>query len=309
MFSDVTVADFPAWEPHPEVWLLVASVLALGIYVDRVIGPKVPVSVRGDGPAISRRQRAWFLVGVATLWIASDWPMHDVAEQYLYAIHMVQHLVLTLVMPPMFWLAMPSWLAELAVPEGSRVWAVLRRVARPIPAAVIFNALTIATHWTVVVNTSVEVGPVHYVVHLVIVTSAFLMWIPVVGPWRQLRISPVAQCIYLFTMSIIPTVPGAWLTMAEYAVYRVYDHGPRLWGITVVEDQQYAGLFMKVGGGAYLWTLIVTIFFRWALALERTEARARIVTVEDGLTYQALEAEFDRIGPPAADPEPHPRSV
>ena len=306
MFAHDTAA-FPAWEAHPEVWLLVASVLALGVYIDRVIAPKVPASLRGDGPAITRRQRLWFLAGVLTLWLASDWPVHDIAEQYLYSIHMVQHLVLTLVMPPLFWLATPRWLAELAIPEGSRLWGILRRAARPIAAAVIFNALTIATHWTVVVNTSVEVGPVHYLVHLVVVTSAFLMWIPVAGPWPALRISPVAQCIYLFTMSIIPTVPGAWLTMAEHAVYRVYDHGPRLWGITVVEDQQYAGLFMKVGGGAYLWALIITIFFRWALALERTEARARIVTVEDGLTYQAVQAEFDRLGPAPADPDP--RSV
>lgn len=303
MFFVMAQADSPAWAPHPEVWLLVASVLALGIYVVRVIAPNVPASVRGDGPAITRRQRGWFLAGVVTLWLASDWPVHDVAEQYLYSIHMVQHLVLTLVMPPMFWLAVPSWLATLAVPESSRTWAVLRRVARPVPAAVIFNAITIATHWTVVVNTSVEIGSVHYLAHLVIVTTAFLMWIPVCGPWEQLRISPVGQCIYLFTMSIIPTVPGAWLTMAESAVYRVYDHGPRLWGVPVIEDQQYAGLFMKVGGGAYLWTIIITIFFRWALALERTEARARTVTVEDGLTYQALQAEFDRIGAPAPGPE------
>ncbi len=275
------------WTPHPEVWLLVAGVIALGVYVDRVIAPKVPASARGDRPAITRRQKAFFVAGVLVLWVASDWPLHDIAEQYLYLFHMIQHLLLTMVMPPLFWLATPAWLAELVVSRGSRGWGILSRVARPVPAAVIFNALVIATHWTVMVNTSVQIGPFHYTVHVVLVTAAFLMWIPVCGPWKELRLSAIGQCVYLFAQSIIPTVPGAWLTMADGPVYGAYDHLPRLWDISVVNDQQYAGLFMKVGGGAYLWTLIIVIFFRWSLKLEKEDQSLRYVRVEDGIDYVA----------------------
>ena len=295
-----------AWEPHPEVWLLVASVIGLGLYVARVIAPKIPTTIRGEGPAISGRQKAWFVLGVVILWVASDWPLHDVAEQYLYLFHMIQHFLLTLVMPAVFWLATPKWLARLVVAPGRRGWGVLRRVAHPVVAAIIFNATVIATHWAVLVNTSVQVAPVHYLVHLVVVTAAFIMWIPVVGPWDELRLTPPGQCIYLFVQSIIPTVPGAWLTMAETPIYWVYDHGPRLFGISVIEDQQYAGLFMKIGGGTWLWILIIAIFFRWALALERVEHRGRIVTLEDGLTYQDVQEEFERTKPatPAEPAEP-----
>ncbi len=161
-----------AFQAHPEVWLLVGSVFALGLYVARVIAPKVPASVVGDGPAITRRQKGWFLGGVAVLWIASDWPMHDIAEEHLYALHMFQHFLLTLVVPPMFWLATPSWLARLVVAPGTKAWASLRRLANPIVATVIFSTMTIATHWTVVVNTSIEIGPVHYLVHLIVVTAS-----------------------------------------------------------------------------------------------------------------------------------------
>jgi putative membrane protein len=291
-----------AWTPHPEVWLLVGSVLALGVYVARVIAPKVPLSVRGDGPAISRRQKAWFFLGVGLLWVASDWPLHDVAEEYLYVFHMVQHFLLTLVMPPVFWLATPRWLARLVVAPGRRGWGALRRLAHPVVATIIFNITVIATHWSILVNTSVQVAPVHYLVHLGVVTAAFIMWIPVVGPWDELRLTAPAQCVYLFVQSIIPTVPGAWLTMAETPIYWVYDHGPRLFGISVIDDQQYAGLFMKVGAGMWLWMLIIAIFFRWALALERDEHRGRIVTLEEGLTYQDVQQEFERTTP--AEPAP-----
>jgi putative membrane protein len=289
------------FKAHPEVWLLVASVVALGIYVSRVIAPKVPASIVGDGPAITRAQKGWFIGGVVLLWFASDWPMHDIAEDYLYALHMFQHFLLTLVIPPMFWLATPSWLARLIVAPGTRAWTTLRRLANPIVATVIFSVMTVATHWAVIVNTSIEIGPVHYLVHLVVVIASLIMWIPVVGPWAELRLTPVAQCIYLFVQSILPTVPGAWLTMANDVVYSVYARNYDVWGISAITDQQLAGLWMKVGGGSFLWLLIIVIFFRWALGLERDEQRARIVTLADGITYTDVADEFERIGDPPAD--------
>jgi putative membrane protein len=287
-------ADPWAWVPHIEVWMVVLGVVAIGGYVSRVIAPKIPVSERGEGPAVSPAQKRWFVFGVVLLWLASDWPMHDLAEQYLYFLHMVQHMVLTLIVPAVFWLATPRWLARLVIPQGSVAWTWLRRLAHPVPAAVIYNAVTIVTHWTVLVNTSVEVAPVHYTVHLVMVATAFLMWIPVVGPWPELRIGAVGQCVYLFLQSIIPTVPGAWLTMAETPVYSVYDRGLSLWGIDVILDQQYAGLFMKLGGGFFLWAVIIVIFFRWALAQERDARRFNLVREEDGIDYRG----------PAATPLP-----
>ena len=120
------------------------------------------------------------------------------------------------------------------------------------------------THWQLIVNTASDNGLFHYGVHTLVVTTALLFWIPVCGPFPELRISPPAQMIYLFVASIIPTVPGAWLTFAEGAVYSAYDIPNRLWGISVTSDQQVAGLLMKLVGGTYLWVLITVIFFRWA---------------------------------------------
>jgi putative membrane protein len=68
--------------------------------------------------------------------------------------------------------------------------------------------------------------------------------------------------IYLFAMSVVPTVPAAWLTFAEGAVYKVYDHPIRAFGMSVANDQQTAGVIMKVGGSAFLWVLIARLFFK-----------------------------------------------
>lgn len=286
---DPAAADPWRWQPHPEVWLVVGVVIALGLYVSRVIAPKIPASRLDGKPAVSRRQKAWFAGGVVLLWVSADWPLHDLAEQQLYALHMIQHTVLTLVIPPMFLLSIPRWLVRLAMPEGSVGWAVISRLAKPVPAALIFNGLMLASHWTIVVNTSVEVAAVHYSVHLLLVASAFLMWTPICGPWPELRLGPAGACVYLFAQSILPTLPGAFLSLAETPIYESYDHLPRLWGVSVIEDQQYAGIIMKLLEAAYFWLLIVIIFFRWALTQERTDRRRNLVRIEDGVVVRVGE--------------------
>ena len=236
--------------------MLIAGIVALGIYVVRVIEP---TAVAAGSPAVTVAQKRWFIAGVAVLWLASDWPIHDIAEDYLYSVHMVQHLLLTLVMPPMFLLATPEWLARLILGKGS-FNRFLHRIARPVPAALLFNVLTALTHWAFIVNNSVEHGWLHYSLHTTLVTAALITWMPVCGPLPELRISYLNRGIYLFLMSIIPTIPGAWLTVSSGVLYQVYNRPERLWGVDVLNDQQAAGIMMKIGGGTYLWALILLTF-------------------------------------------------
>src|SRR6187402_2780745 len=102
-----STVDLWSWHPHPEVWLLVGAVIVASVYAVRVVGPKV---LPPGQPALERSQRRWLVLGVVLLWVASDWPLHDLGEQYLYSAHMVQHMLLTFVVPPIFLLATPEWL-------------------------------------------------------------------------------------------------------------------------------------------------------------------------------------------------------
>ena len=262
------------WEPHPEVWILVVSVVVLGIYVARVIGPKV---VPPSEKPVHASQISWFVTGLVLMWVASDWPVHDVAEQNLYTFHMLQHVILALMVPPAFWLATPEWLAHLVIRNGSRAYAGLRMVANPVVAGVIFNVVILTVHWPVVVNTSVRVAPFHYSVHVAIVLASFLMWMPVFGPWKELRLSPPGQMVYLFLMTVVPTIPAAWLGLASQPVYEAYDHHRQLFGLSVIQDQGMAGVLMKAGGDLYMWAVIFVLFVRWAADHERENREARLV--------------------------------
>ena len=247
------------WQPHPEVWLLVLSVIFFGFWAKR-IGPKV---LPPETPIATRAQKISFAAAVFLLYAAADWPVHDIAEEHLYFVHMIQHLVITLIAPPLFLLALPAWLARLVILEGGYGSRIIRRLSHPITAALIFNGLSALTHWTGVVQWSYDSGIFHYFVHLILFISGLLMWMPVVSPLKELQISPPAQMLYLFLNSVIPTIPSAWLTFAEGTVYKHYDDGFELWGISVVTDQQTAGAIMKIIGGFYLWGIIVVKFFRY----------------------------------------------
>lgn len=262
------------WQPHPEVWLLVLAVIFFGFWAKR-IGPKV---LPAGTPIATTPQKICFVVAVLLLYLAADWPVHDIAEEHLYFVHMIQHVVITLIVPPLFLLALPSWLARLIILEGGYGSKIIRRLSHPITAALIFNGLSALTHWTSVVQWSYESGIFHYFVHLALFISGLLMWMPVVSPLKELRISPPAQMLYLFLISVIPTIPSAWLTFAEGTVYRHYDDGFEMWGISVVTDQQAAGAIMKIIGGFYLWGIILVKFFRYTSKIRSENQHLRPAT-------------------------------
>ncbi len=283
------------WRPHPEVWLLLAGIIGLGYYATRVIGPKV---VRSGEPVVTLKQKRYFIAGVVLLAIAADWPMHDIAEEYLYSVHMLQHLLITFFIPILFLQATPEWLARLVLGGGDQERTWLGKLAKPLVAGIIFNFLAALTHWNGIVQLSADSGPFHYGIHLVMFSSALLMWLPVLGPLPELRLSPPAQMIYLFLMSIIPTVPAGWLTFADNPVYPAYDTVERLWDISVVADQQAAGAVMKIIGGFFLWGLIAVRFFSWATKERAADMEKRIVRP---LTFEDVSDEFEKAGPAVSE--------
>ena len=272
--------------------MLVAAIVGFGVYAVRVIGPK---AVRDGSPIVTRRQTLWFFLGVAVLWAAADWPVHDMGERYLYFVHMLQHLAFTMVVAPLFLMATPTWLARLIVGDGWFAGNFLRRLCRPVIAGLLFNAAFVFVHWPPTVNTSATNGALHFGLHVLIVTTALVMWTPVCGPLPELRISLPGQMLYLFCQSIVPTVPSAWLIFAEKPLYRVYDTVYRFGNIDAISDQQTAGVIMKLGGGIFLWAVIFVLFFKWASRHEEAERRGVQVKSDDVLTWDAVKAELDSL--------------
>jgi len=272
-----------AWHAHPDVWVLIAALLGGYGWALRRLGPR---HAAPGQPVATRLQKICWVSGVVTLWVAADWPVHDLSERYLYSVHMTQHLLITLVAPPLLLLGTPAWLArEILAPPA--LYRVVRRLARPMPALILFNGLLVVTHWPAFVDATLENQLLHFATHAAIFLSALLMWCPVAAPLPELRpLAPAAQMLYLFLQSIVPTVPASFLVFADKPIYHFYEHVPRLWGLSAGEDQRIAGLLMKLGGGLLLWLLIAVLFFKWHAAEEENDRQAR--------RWRALERELDQ---------------
>ena len=294
------------FQPHPEVWLLVAGVVGAFIYAIKVVGPKVAP----EGQVISKFQLRMFILMIALLWLASDWPMHDIAEEYLYSMHMVQHMILSYMVPPLALLATPEWLFRILIGNG-KTYRVVRAMTLPVVGVVVYNLTLLLTHTPALVNRSADGGPIHYSLHVLVVFTSLMFWTPVCGPIREWRMSDGAKMIYLFGTSLIPTIPAGWLTFAEGAVYDHYDHGVRVWGVTMLSDQQAAGGIMKLGGSIFMWIIIIGIFFRRFIGnfyAEQSYDKSRempdeeIVGTEPLLTFEEVEAAFGRSKPAPESP-------
>src|SRR4029078_2680733 len=126
---------FPSVTPHPAVWLLVglfAAGYAIGIV--RLAPRWAPAGLA----VVTRFQITCWSLGVFAMWVASDYPVHDIAERYNFSVHMVQHLLFTMVVAPLLLLGMPAWLLR-RVLAPRWLFGTVRTLSRFIPALLIFN--------------------------------------------------------------------------------------------------------------------------------------------------------------------------
>ena len=288
------------YQLHLEVWLLIAFLVGSYIYVVRVLGPR---AVPAGEPVITRQQLVCFISGILIMFLSTDWPMHDIAEEYLYSVHMFQHMALTYFMPPLVVMATPEWFVRVLVGNG-RAYRALRFFTFPVRAGLLFNLGVVVSHIPGVVNASVSNGPLHYFVHVLLVLTSILMWMPVCGPLKELQMAPMPKMIYLFLNSVVATIPAGWLTFAEGVVYKHYNIPTRVWGVSVSNDQQIAGAIMKLGGSIFLWTIIVAMFFRHFVKTFRDENKNDYDKVESILTTADVARAFEAT-PPAEEPTSH----
>lgn len=263
-----SAVPFPKWQPHPDVWILI-GLLAVGYALAIVrLGPRLSPSGQ---PVATRLQISCWSLGVFTTWLASDWPMHDVAEQSLYSAHMVQHLMFTLIAAPLLLLGTPAWLLRWIL-SPQWLFRTVRWMARFLPALILYNVVLVLSHWPAVVDLTLRNGLAHFIAHAILFVSSLIVWLPLLSPLPEIpRLVPVARMVFLFLESVVPTIPASFLTFGDKPLYKAYVGLPHLWGATTLDDQRIAGLIMKLGAGLVIWAIIAVVFFRWAGEEERAD--------------------------------------
>ena len=256
-----------AWSLHPSVIIGTGLLGALYFYG---IGP---YARRHGLPRAAPVQIASFCAALAVLLGALNGPVHDLSDYYLFSVHMIQHLVLTLLFPPLLLAGTPSWLLRpLLKPPALRRAA--RALTRPLVAAALFSASIAVWHVGVFYDVMMRSHEVHIATHLMFIVTATLMWWPVMGPAPELpRLPSGLAMLYLFLVGIPMQIVAALITFADEVLYPWYVTAPRTWGLSPLEDQQLGGLLMWVPGNLWLFAAIGVLFFKWAREEESTAYR------------------------------------
>lgn len=248
-----------SWSLHPSVLLGTGLLGALYFYG---IGP---LRRRYNlGPPASAWRILSFCTALVVLLVSLNGPVHDLSDYYLFSVHMVQHLVLTLVFPPLLLAGIPGWLLRPIVLRPG-VLPIARIVTRPWFAALLFSVAIAFWHIGTYYDLMMRDHDVHIFTHLMFMVTATIMWWPVMSPVPELpRLPPGPGMLYLFLVGIPMQVVAALITFADSVLYPWYVVAPRTWGLSPLDDQKLGGLLMWIPGNLYLFAAIGVLFFRWA---------------------------------------------
>lgn len=246
-----------AWNFDPAI--LIGLALQAGAYL-ACVGPLRSRFPESEPVSPARIQT--FLLGSLVLFIALCSPIETLGDGYLLSAHMIQHMLMTLIAPPLLLIGTPRWLLKpllrvpLALPVG-------RLLTHPIVAFASYNLVFSIWHVPAYYEATLRSTPIHIVEHIMFFGTAVLTWWPIFSPLDQLpRLPDPAQCLYLFVESLPPTILGALITFAG-VLYPTYARAPRVWGISPELDQQAAGLLMWIPGSLVFLTVLTVVFFRW----------------------------------------------
>lgn len=243
------------WIPYPGIWL--ATLIPLLLYFRELR--------RHDGP-VNRKKLMQFVAGMVTFWLATDWPLGTLGAGYLASAHMTQYLLYTLVAAPLLMLGTPEWMARKVVArlhlEGAVIWLGRSLVA----AGVIYNTVLLLTHApaTVDVLRTSQVGS--FAMDVTWMLAGVVLWLPVLAPLPQARVRSTWGKIgyLLLTTSVVALIPASFLTFTSTPLYAIYELAPRIGSLTAIEDQQLAGIVMKIGTVPIVWSTLAVLWFRWS---------------------------------------------
>ncbi len=260
------------WNTEPTVWIGTAVILVLYLLAS---GPWRSHYRKSE--AVRRGQFVWFLFGIATIWFALVSPLDLIGDKYLFSAHMVQHVLLTLVAPPLLLLGIPGWMLRPLLR-----YTVVRRVAgvltMPLVAFALFNLDFAIWHVPAFYEATLEHETIHIVEHLLFIGTALLNWWPILSPLKELpRLPYPGQILYLFLDAIPSTVLGAIFVFGTEVLYPAYASAPRIIGASALDDQMVAGLIMAMPGAMIYLIALSIVFFLWLGREEHAEENNAMV--------------------------------
>jgi putative membrane protein len=204
----------------------------------------------------------YFGLGLVTLWVALETPIDTVSDHYLDSVHMLQHVLLGFVAPPLMLLGLSPDMAGVL----SR-FPFVRAITEPIAAQVVAAAVMIAWHVPALYDATLRSESLHVVEHLTFIGAGLVLYWPVLQSTSihaRWKLSPPIMLLYMLVATLPQDAIALILLFSREPFYAFYIYVPRLYpSLTPVIDQTLAGAVLMVLGKATFIVAGLAVFFRW----------------------------------------------
>lgn len=254
------------WNWQPSIIGGTLLILALYIYA---VGPFrekfFPAEKFSLGKAVA------FQLGILLIFLSLFSALDELGDRYLFSAHMLQHLILTMVGPPLMLIGTPGWLIQPLL-RNRTLLNIGKVLTHPAVAFTLFNADLWLWHAPLLYDATLFNQNLHILEHLTFIITGVIFWWPLFSPVKEglPRLSTGGQILYLFFGSMPMVLLGAGLTFAP-PLYAPYINAPRVWGLSAATDQQLGGLLMWVPVSLYIIAIMSILFIRWMQRQEREQ--------------------------------------
>jgi cytochrome c oxidase assembly factor CtaG len=274
------------WEPNVMVPLGIAALwYELGVWRLR--------RELGDARVISPTQVICFVAGIAILFVALVSPVDTVGAE-LFSVHMVQHLLLTLAAPPLLVLSRPAIAFLWAFPVAQRqrmgrLWTRLglkrgvRLLMRPLVVWALFCGAFVMWHLPGPYTWALHNEGIHTIEHLSFFITSLAFWTIVIEPSGRRRIGYGSALLFVTTAAVVTGLAGALMILSPRPLYPEDAQVVVSWGLTLLEDQQLAGLLMWIPMDIVYFATAGWLFVVWLRAPER-----QVAAIQHQRVYRSL---------------------
>lgn len=211
---------------------------------------------------LNRTRSIAFGSGVLIMWLALETPIDAIADDYLQSVHMLQHVLIGVIAPPLLLLGLsPSMAAAVAG------WPLVRRLTEPVVAQVVAAAVMVSWHVPPLYGATLHNEGVHVIEHLTFIASGVMLWWPVLdatSAQSHMHLGAPGKLAYLLLATIPQDGVALVLQFSRVLFYPYYGlPAHRILGWDPVIDQNVAGTVLQLIGKSSFLVAAAVLFWRW----------------------------------------------
>jgi len=255
-------------------------ILSLGLFVALHLAGRWRLRRRGGTKLVATWRTVAYLAGISIVGIALMSPIDALASQYFY-MHMIQHLLLVMIAPPLLWIANPMPVAMWGLPAalrrevggwlkpGATVRRAIRSLTTPGLTWIYFVVVLVGWHDPGAYDAALESDLVHDLEHITFFVTAMLFWWHLIGAAPHIH-KPLSRGMRVaYSLSVVPPnmLTGVAISFATRPLYSFYAGIARGGGLTIMQDQMLAGVIMWIPG-TMMYMLAALVFLAQILGDE-----------------------------------------